>query len=192
MNYLSALLSPANLDILQYGNDNFKAGDELGYIYYCINSSYLLILDQIIDAQKRKGQTAGKKPMGGNGGARKVFAKKRQQNNRVSKFKRNSGRLGRVARFGNKKKSTAGAMQVTFYRLFVFIFFYVKKRIVVAKSQTFANVKNARIQKNRNMMKVTKNLVRKLVKVFINCLVKKILILSESNCSEFDYRSCQH
>uniref|UniRef100_A0A914NAS6 Uncharacterized protein n=1 Tax=Meloidogyne incognita TaxID=6306 RepID=A0A914NAS6_MELIC len=106
-------------------------------------------LDQIIDAQKRKGQTAGKKPMGGNGGARKVFAKKRQQNNRVSKFKRNSGRLGRVARFGNKKKSTAGAMQ---------------KRIVVAKSQTFANVKNARIQKNRNMMKVTKNLVRKLVK----------------------------
>lgn len=101
----------------------------LGIFVIAINNSYLLILDQIIDAQKRKGQTAGKKPMGGNGGARKVFAKKRQQNNRVSKFKRNTGRLGRVARFGNKKKSTAGPMQVTFYRLFIFIFFTLRKEL---------------------------------------------------------------
>uniref|UniRef100_A0A1I8BYL5 Uncharacterized protein n=1 Tax=Meloidogyne hapla TaxID=6305 RepID=A0A1I8BYL5_MELHA len=107
-----------------------------------------LFLDEIIVAQKRKGQAAGNKPLSGKGGARKVFAKKRQQNNRFSKVKRNSA--GRVVRPGNKNlNSKIRPMQ---------------KRIGIVKGQNFGNVKNARNQKNRNRMMATKNLVRKLVK----------------------------
>ena len=150
---------------MRYGNLDFEAGDELGYFYLNTILTKFYSLDEIITAQKRKGQAAGNKSSAGGKGARNVFMNKRQQNKRASKFKRSSGGGGRVIRAVNKNvKSMAKPNQVhLLISLKVHPLF--KKRVGMLKRQTFASVKNARIQKNRNMVLATKNLVRKLVKV---------------------------
>jgi hypothetical protein len=108
-------------------------------------------LDEIINAQKSKGQAAVKKTFAGGKGARKVFANKRQPNKRASKFKRGNVGAGRIIS-GNRNMKPKGRLNK-------------QRKVGMLKRQNNAVIKKKiNLQNKRNIVAAAKKLVRKLVK----------------------------